>query len=72
MEPLVAHGIPVAISLALWPFKLALYGDLLAGEVLADHDHLNITEGLTFDSVRDLVASVVERDQRHARTYETR
>ena len=44
----------------------------LAGEVLADQDHLNITEGMSFDSVRDLVRDVVERDQRHAHTYETR
>ena len=51
---------------------LALYSDLLAGEVLADQDHLNITEGMSFDSVRDLVRDVVARDQRHAHTYETR
>ena len=51
---------------------LALYADLLAAEVLADQDHLNITEGMSFDDVRDLVATVVDRDKRHAHKYETR
>lgn len=51
---------------------LRLYADMLSAEVLADSDHLNITKGLSFDSVRDLVEHVVGRDMQHAHTYETR